>query len=75
MSLVEAEPGVEMVSLGGKRTKYPWDTMEVGESFLSASQMPGNNTSMAIAASKKYHPKKFVGGVCKAGKRRVWRTA
>jgi uncharacterized protein (DUF2249 family) len=59
---------------GRKRTKFPWDSMEVGDSFFvegtKRTSMSSNITQInATRAPKKFTQRSVEGGV------RVWRVA
>lgn len=51
------------------RSKYPWRTMDIGDSFI----IPKLTVSMG-AVNDRYHPKYFIVRKCDDGYR-VWRTA
>lgn len=59
--------------LGGQRSKYPWATMAVGESFLMTDVQPASAYSMAWAngrlLGRKFTTRKTNQGI------RVWRMA
>lgn len=50
--------------------RYPWENMQVGDSFLAN---PSNVHSLAGRASKTYHPKVFK-ATTKGGQFRIWRV-
>ena len=54
----------------GNKAKYPWETMEIGDSFLSVTR---TMRSIASSAGKRYG-KKFVVRKCPEGFR-IWRVA
>lgn len=64
---VEIEDGIEIPTTK-RKGKYPWDEMEIGESFAT------NKLVSTTQANKTYSPKVFK---CKAfeGAFRVWRVA
>lgn len=52
----------------GRPAKYPWKTMEIGESFLS----DGVSTTIIGVPNSKYAPKRFAARTTPEGVR-VWR--
>ena len=71
--IFKIEKGVPMPRNGaGGRTKYPWDKMEVGDSFF----VPGtrNRGVNPGAASLRLSPKKFAMRKVDGGTR-IWRIA
>lgn len=68
---VVAQSGVEKAT--GGRGIYPWETMNVGDSFIVDAATPTLNHSLSAGATKRYAPKKFSAGRDTAGNRRVWR--
>ena len=68
----EVEKGIEIP--GGGKKKYPWDEMEVGDSFFipGLGEVPRNIASSAPTHRKKrgekYTTRKVEGGY------RIWRT-
>lgn len=69
---VVAQSGIAKVP-GGLRGIYPWETMNVGDSFVVETKTPSVNHSLAAGATKRYAPKKFSAGVDADGNKRVWR--
>ena len=59
--------------IGGRRAVYPWDTLEVNESFFVADRTTKNFGSMVYSASKRTG-RKFISRTVDGGVR-VWRTA
>jgi len=75
---IEIEKGIPIPvqSVGGRYAKYPWDTMEVGDSFF----VPGITTVRFSMTSltKRLKPKKFTARTMVKDSQngvRVWRTA
>ena len=66
---VKIDKGIPMPTNGrGVGPKYPWRTMEVGNSFLGPSSLRMNLTKM----NHYYAPKHFIGRLTSNGCR-VWR--
>lgn len=75
----EIESGIEIPEFktGPKKpNKYPWQEMEVGQSFFlpdAPKEQRGYFISMAYAASRRYAPKKFTQRAMDGGLR-IWRV-
>lgn len=66
------EKGIPMAPSGASYARYPWDKMEIGDSFLAR---PGSNgRALAVNATAARPGKKFACRV-NGGIHRVWRTA
>ncbi len=70
----ELEDGIEIPEQVGRRTCYPWDNMEVGQSFL-VDDKPRNNVYQLVKyqnnkpyTRREYTARDMHGGV------RIWRT-
>lgn len=77
MEFVKPEAGIEMVRGGmGSHPRYPWASMEVGESFLVNVEKLQSARTMAYTNNhnKKYAPRKFRAGKDAAGNIRIWRV-
>jgi hypothetical protein len=59
---------------GHGNTRYPWRTMEVGDSFLFRSKTKQNSYSQVSVHNGKLHPKRFVTKTTPEGYR-CWRVA
>lgn len=67
------EKGIEMPSTNGK-TKYPFATMEIGDSFFVEGKEKKNKVMSAVSQNSRRHaPKKFTTRFTDDGIR-VWRT-
>lgn len=77
MEFVKAEAGIEIVR-GWRRSqpRYPWTSMDVGESFLVNTEKLQSARNMAYLSNhnQKYAPRKFQAGKDAAGKIRIWRV-
>lgn len=80
MTKFEIEKGIPMPEKQKKKTgaaaKYPWEQMEVGDSFFipnPPTQANGRFTSMYAVASKRYAPKRFEQRQENGGLR-IWRV-
>lgn len=75
--MIKAEAGIERATKYQRRrgSKYPWETMEIGESFVCEAKCESGSYNVAKAASFRYSPKKFEGGLDTNGIQRVWRVA
>lgn len=74
----EIETGIEIpeVKRLGRKAKYPWEILEIGESFF-ITDPPRNRFGVVCAgyastASKKYAPKKYTQRSVDGGLR-IWR--
>jgi hypothetical protein len=56
----------------GRPAKYPWLTLEVGESFVLPAPSISNARAHCTAANDRYAPKQFAARIYK-GEFRVWR--
>jgi hypothetical protein len=54
--------------------RYPWATMEIGDSFLFRTCSKQNAYSQAYISSARHHPKKFITRAVPEGYR-CWRVA
>ena len=68
MSEIKIDKGIPMPSL----TRYPFDEMEVGDSFLVPSD---NRTSVSTLVSRNHNGKKFSLRKMTDGTYRCWRIA
>ena len=75
---IEVETGIAMPR-GGSQSRYPFETMEVGQSFLFPEDVTASSANRACAlARKQFDPKVFTARkVVENGveRRRAWRTA
>ena len=55
------------------KTKYPWDEMDVGDSFYVPNTKSGSIACGVYRASKRFEGKKFISR-SEAGGIRVWRV-
>ena len=67
--LVKIDKNVPMPAYKS-RQKYPWHTMEVGDSFVYPNRDVGQYASIM---SVRYSPKKFIGRTVE-GVNRIWRV-
>ena len=58
----------------GRQSKYPWDQMDVGDSFLVGPDGPRGMRGIASGAGTK-RGKKFATRALEDGSVRVWRVA
>lgn len=71
---IKIEKGIPIPARGGSEAHYPWENMEVGDSFL----VPGKGKTskslyvMVTKANKRYSPRRFISRAVKGGTR-VWR--
>lgn len=72
---VKIEKGIPLPSRGGANgnAKYPWRTMEVGDSFLVPAKTP-RKFSAHMAQAQRNTGHKFASRTVEGGCR-VWRTA
>lgn len=70
----QIDKGVPMppISRGKGRLVYPWDEMEVGDSFVPMGKNAGR--ALVISATK-YRPGKAFEARTVKGATRIWRTA
>ncbi|MCJ7434043.1 MAG: hypothetical protein MUO77_11200 [Anaerolineales bacterium] len=75
--MIQIDKGVEKpVTSVREQMKYPWEGMEVGDSFIVPDELKSTSAkSMCYQHNKKDAPKKFVAGLDKVGVLRVWRDA
>lgn len=66
--MVQIETGIPIPAKPHK-SKYPWDTMEVGQSFVG-----GRGLGTLASATGKRIGRKFVTRKLECGNVRVWRT-
>ncbi len=64
---IEIEDGIPIPPGTGRASKYPWDGINVGQSFL----IPGRQKKLLVP--KRLKPRKFTQRVDETGLR-VWRT-
>jgi hypothetical protein len=69
MSKVKIDKGIEMPNKKDSRVKYPWESLEVGDSFLPSKDI---TSSIISSANKRYAPKKFTQRKTEEGIR-IWR--
>lgn len=73
----KAEKGVPIPKRSGGATQiYPWDTMEIDESFFVP--MPGGKAHPSVAGAGRRYGRKFTARVLTEGGvkgARIWRTA
>lgn len=70
---IKIDKGIPLPQRKPHKTKYPWETMDVGDSFLC----PGITSAaypLATSAGARYAPKKFQASETTEGWR-IWRTA
>ena len=73
MSEIKVDKGIPLPP-NFRQTKYPWATMDVGDSFaLPGPGQAGRANRLARFATAKYKPKEFVHGKHE-GQYRVWRS-
>ncbi len=65
---IEIEDGIPIPPSAGRASKYPWDGLGVGQSFLISGRQK------RLLVPKRLKPRKFTQRVCNDGLR-VWRTA
>ena len=65
---IEIEDGIPIPPAEGRASKYPWDEINIGQSFL----IPGRQKKLIVP--KRLKPRKFTQRVDETGLR-VWRTA
>lgn len=74
--MIQIDKGIEMPVFGirGRTSQYPWDAMEVGDSFFVSNRRAENFRSTCDKASVRHKPNKFI---CRAveGGVRAWRIA
>ncbi len=64
---IEIEDGIPVPPPAGRASKYPWDGIKVGQSFL----IPGRQKKLLVP--KRLKPRKFTQRVDETGLR-VWRA-
>ncbi len=70
------ERGIAMPGRPGGRAKWPWDRMQVGDSFLCANANEAHHACGSAALFGKYHGIAFrLARRTVAGGVRVWRVA
>ena len=74
--MIQIDKGIAIPVFGrrGRTSQYPWEAMEVGDSFFVRNRTAANFRSTCEKASVRHKPKKFIcrdveGGV------RAWRIA
>lgn len=73
--MIRVQKDVPVPTVRNSRCKYPWATMEVGDSFLfPATMRKGSPYAAAYSASKTKHPRKYRVLKTQEGCR-CWRTA
>ena len=72
--MIEIDKNVPLPPKTSRKRKYPWETMQIGDSFLIPEALRIYGYSMASRASKDYAPKKFCSRSVEGGAR-VWRIA
>jgi hypothetical protein len=72
MEEVKIEHGVERKLI--RKHKFPWEKMEIGDSFICSTGSKDNPWSKVYWANKRFAPKKFLGGMDKDGNKRIWRV-
>ena len=75
--MAEAKMKIEtsVKKIRGPTNRYPWEELEVGQSFLCTANHRTAVYTIARAASFRYAPKKFEGGRGEDGKMHIWRVA
>ena len=70
--MIPIEKNIPLTSKSGARPIYPWESMEIGDSFFAEGLRPITMTNARVGAERKYHTKYMTrtvdGGV------RVWRV-
>ena len=70
------EKGIPMpAKQRGAADFYPWEAMEVGDSFHIKGMQPARVSSLCYGASKRMAPKKFRSRATRGTGARVWRIA
>ncbi|CAB4189905.1 hypothetical protein UFOVP1193_22 [uncultured Caudovirales phage] len=57
----------------GRKTKYPWDSMEVGDSFHTGTRSPSNTMFNTVKGENQRHPGKAFVSDRDGDGFRVWR--
>ena len=71
---IEVEKNVPIPQGAGAPQRYPWKTMDVGDSFL-VTHIPRNSAlRISSVASRLYQPLKFTARTVNGGVR-IWRIA
>lgn len=71
MDEIKIDKGIPIPSGGhGRRAKYPWHEMEVGDSFFVSGGT--NNKGFVSYANRRFAPKRFLSRTVEGGTR-VWR--
>ncbi len=75
--LIAAEPGIPIPKRVGLDTsaKYPWKTMEVGDSFALPPNVNAKNFSCQASVAGKVNGRRFTTRQMPDGSRRCWRIA
>ena len=76
MAEIVIEKGVPIYdnrSKNGRAALYPWDEMEVGDSFIYPKHPEGLIASSK--ATRRYAPKRFLARKAEGGTTRIWRIA
>ena len=74
--MIAIEKGVDIPSRRvGRSSVYPWNIMEVGDSFLVTGNPSSYFHVQVYNANKRYAPKRFVQRIQEDCSVRVWRVA
>lgn len=68
---IKIDKGIPVPETRGRIRKYPWDEMEIDDSFL-VSLKTKNISGYTFWANKRYAPKRFTGRKMPDG-HRIWR--
>jgi len=77
MATVKVRKGVELPHWGtnGRRTFYPWRTMEVGDSFIFPEGYARQHADKAASLAGKKHNRKFSVRALHDGRIGCWRVS
>lgn len=77
--MIPIDKGMHMPHNGaGNRPKYPFRSMEIGDSFFVAGDPPGKKSANVMSMARRHLPMRFASRqVTEGGQRgiRVWRIA
>lgn len=72
MSEIRVEKNIPIPEKTDKREKYPWKSMDIGDSFLIEDKSSRDVAGLVWATNKSNAPKKFIYAAVDGGIR-IWR--
>lgn len=72
--MIQIDKGIPIPGRG-RKAKYPWRQMEVGDSFIIINTTNRSCSRYVGWANKLYVPLRFVGRTMPDGNYRIWRVA